>query len=201
VPRDPRVRPRAGWYIPPRTSDSWSGWLDSQAQTGPRAPPITVRLRPSRKDPGAAVAPIAYTPGRDGPGNEARRGSRRRRRRPENPSHAAALRSACRADAFLSVCQEPGFFLLGRCSLLHFEISRVGSSPALLSTQQHAAAVPVKQAAKGPARPAKSQYLLCYCNLKQACPLSRVRACLLGRRAIPDLTSSVSGIIGCRASA
>ena len=126
--------PTAGWYFPLRTSHSWSGWLDSQAQTRPRAPPITVRLRPSRKDPGAAVAPIAYTPGRDGPGNGARRGSRRRRRRPENPSHAAALRPACRADAFLLVCQELGFFLLGCCSLLHFEISRVASLSARPTT-------------------------------------------------------------------
>ena len=107
---------------------------------------VTARLRPSRKDPGAVAAPTAYNPGSDEPGNGARRGSRHRRHRPGNPSHAAALRPACRADPFLSVCQEPGFSLLGCCSLLHSGIPSLTGCPAL---PQHEMAAPTKQTPDG----------------------------------------------------
>ena len=126
--------PTAGWYLS-RPGSQLAGRLELPTGNRPCRPghalPVIARLRPSRKDPGVAVAPTAYTPGRDGPGNGVRRGSRPRRRRPGNPLHAAALRPACRADSFLSVRQELGFFLLGRCSLLHSEISRAAGFPAL----------------------------------------------------------------------
>ena len=142
--------PTAGWYLsrpgPQDRSTGWNGQWEPARQSAPR-PRFTARLRPSRKDPGAAVAPTAYNPGWDGPGNGARRGSGHRRHRPGNPSHAAALRPACHADPFLSVCQELGFFLLGCCSLLHSEISRV--TGARLSLQQHGVAAPMKQTPDG----------------------------------------------------
>jgi hypothetical protein len=52
-----------------------------------------------------------------------------------------------------------------------------------VSPQQHAAAVPVRQAAQGTTRLAELQYLLRYGGLKQACPLSWARERLLGRPA------------------
>ena len=138
--------PTAGWYTSspgPQIADRLAGPANKRPARpcqrpicGPRvasrrALRVTARLRPSRKDPGAVAAPTAYNPGSDGPGNGAHRGSRHRGHRPGNPSHAAALRPACHADPFLSVCQEPGFSLLGCCSLLHSGVPSVTGCPAL----------------------------------------------------------------------
>jgi hypothetical protein len=68
------------------------------------------------------------------------------------------------------------------CSTTSCSTSRFLELPvSRLSPQQHAAAVPVRQAAQGTTRLAELQYLLRYGGLKQACPLSwRGRACLAG---------------------
>src|ERR1700730_10891933 len=147
--------PTAGWYFPSRAQIAGrlagtANWEPAGRSAPRRALAVTARFRPSRKDPGAAVAPTAYIPGWDGPGNGARLGSRRRRRRPGNPSHAAALRPVGDADRLLSVRQELGFFLLRCCSFLHSEISRVAGFPAL--PQQHEVAAPTKQASEGTTR-------------------------------------------------
>jgi hypothetical protein len=64
------------------------------------------------------------------------------------------------------------FSVVAHCStsrFLELPVSR-------LSPQQHAAAVPARQAAQGTTRLAELQYLLRYGGLKQACPLSWARA-------------------------
>ncbi len=107
-------------------------WLERPTGNRPGSPRralrLTARLRPSRRDPGAAVVPTACIPGWDGPGDGASGGPGRRGRRRGNPSRAAALRPVCHAGPFLSVRRETGFFLLRRCSLLNSEISRVAGA-------------------------------------------------------------------------